>query len=92
MFLLLKFSFILLLNFKLIHSTCDIFMLNQCPPPPQEPNNQDYCNGVRANVDCLNEKLETCSDFKEYAPALETIKLIFQYTIDRVKLAYLLIE
>ena len=67
---------------------CQIFLLTKCPPPSTEQeharDHDGYCRGVKANVDCVNEKLKMCSYIIDYLQAMETLKLIYQFTVQQV--------
>lgn len=71
-----------------LYAECHIFLLTKCPPPSTEqeyardPNG--YCRGVKANVDCVNEKLKECSYIDDYLQAMQTLKLIYQFTVQQV--------
>ncbi len=71
---------------------CQIFMLTTCPPASTEDqfayNKQAYCQGVKANVDCVNNMLKNCSYIDEYFQAMKTLKLIYQFTVQQVKIKF----
>jgi len=69
---------------------CQIFMLTTCPPASTEEqflnNPKAYCQGVKANVDCVNHMLKNCSYIDEFFQAMKTLKLIYQFTVQQVSL------
>ncbi|CAF1323152.1 unnamed protein product [Adineta steineri] len=63
-----------------IDGSCDIFFYNKCPLPPVtiKINIAEFCYEAKKHVDCVNRRLENCTEVQEYGPALETLKLTFK--------------
>ncbi|UJR27300.1 hypothetical protein I4U23_008595 [Adineta vaga] len=51
-----------------------------CPLPPVtiKVNIAEFCHEAKKHVDCVNRRLENCTEVQEYGPALETLKLTFK--------------
>ncbi|CAF1024980.1 unnamed protein product [Rotaria sp. Silwood1] len=63
-----------------VNGSCDIFFYNKCPLPPVtiKINVAEFCREAKKHVDCVNRRLENCTEVQEYGPALETLKLTFK--------------
>ncbi|CAF0757366.1 unnamed protein product [Adineta ricciae] len=63
-----------------IDGSCDIFFYNKCPLPPVTVNVNvaQFCYEAKKHVDCVNRRLENCTEVQEYGPALETLKSTFK--------------
>ncbi|CAF3174054.1 unnamed protein product [Rotaria socialis] len=79
---ILLYCFLLLLTLTnvFVHGSCDIFFYNKCPLPPVTitVNIAEFCRDAKKHVDCVNRRLENCTEVQEYGPALETLKLTFK--------------
>lgn len=55
------------------HNGASLFsFVFQCPLPPMSIKNnvEQFCGEAQKHVDCVNRRLEHCSDVQEYGPAL----------------------
>lgn len=92
---MLKLIYVLVLVLKWISpiyseiQECQIFLLTTCPPAATEEvfarNPKQYCSGVKANVDCVNEMLKNCSYNENLFQAMKTLKLIYQVSVQQVR-------
>jgi hypothetical protein len=60
-------KYIKICHFSLINHIC-----LQCPLPPVtiQINVEEFCRDAKKHVDCVNRRLENCTEVQEYGPAL----------------------
>ena len=58
----------------------------QCPLPPVtiKINVVEFCREAKKHVDCVNKRLENCSQVQEYGPALGRFTISFRYKSNNV--------
>jgi hypothetical protein len=54
------------------------FLIQKCPLPPVTItiNIAEFCHEAKKHVDCVNRRLENCTEVQEYGPALGRLKII----------------
>lgn len=48
------------------------------PPVTIQVNVAQFCHGAKKHVDCVNRRLENCTEVQEYGPALGKNKHIYK--------------
>lgn len=90
-------SLVFLMNTTKGRCSCDIFLLGECARPSASPvrsnlnesnSKSSFCVQTRKHVNCINKKLQECSQMNEYASAMETVKLNLKMEISLVKEKY----
>lgn len=55
-----------------VETASSVLFLFKCPLPPVTItiNVEEFCRDAKKHVDCVNRRLENCTEVQEYGPAL----------------------